>query len=66
MHFDKEGEKAEKTANVALLNTAKEEGKACEAKRGSGSFLPLSLLYLIVKKFKYALKYCSLELTLGA
>ena len=31
MHFGEEGEKAEKTANVLLSNTAKEEGKTGEA-----------------------------------
>ena len=34
MHFDEEVEKAEKTANVALSNTAKEEENASEANEG--------------------------------
>ena len=31
MHFDEEGKEAEKTANVSLLKTGKQKGKASEA-----------------------------------
>ena len=38
MHFDEEGEEAEKTANVPLSDTGKEEGKVGEANEAQEAF----------------------------
>ena len=56
MLFVEDGEKAEKTANVPLSNTAKEVGKASEAELRKRSFLFLSFLYLIARKLQICLQ----------